>query len=231
MNQPLTPSPAPTMGLTTSELESSRVAFDARADRAASDEAFSRVVEEHADFAYNVAYRMLRNVADAEDAVQEAFISAYRAFHRFKGQSKVSTWLYRIVVNACLMKIRKEKSRSNYLTETGYNDDVIQDWGNDPEQAAINGGVAGGGGVGFGVALPGPTGPSGAERRSGAHHRGSGGGTEVVSGRLQVPSPPRPGAAAKAPGGVLGQELVAVDPRRAPAYIPPNARTSTKNPS
>ena len=96
-------------------------------------------MEEQADFAYNVAYRMLRNVADAEDAVQEAFISAYRSFHRFKGQSKVSTWLYRIVVNACLMKIRKEKSRSNYLTETGYDDAVIQDWGNDPEQAAING--------------------------------------------------------------------------------------------
>ena len=139
MTQPLIPSPDPAIELTTSELKSSEVVFDARAERADSGEAFSLVVEEHADFAYNVAYRMLRNVEDAEDAVQEAFISAYRAFHRFKGQSKVSTWLYRIVVNACLMKIRKEKSRSNYLTETGYNDAVIQDWGNDPEQAAIDG--------------------------------------------------------------------------------------------
>ena len=139
MTQPLMQSSAPAIQLTTSELESSEVAFDASADRAASDEAFSLVVEEHADFAYNVAYRMLHNSADAEDAVQEAFISAYRAFHRFKGQSKVSTWLYRIVVNTCLMKIRKEKSRSNYLTETGYNDAVVQDWGNGPEQAAING--------------------------------------------------------------------------------------------
>ena len=99
----------------------------------------SQIVEEYADFAYNVAYRMLRNVEDAEDAVQEAFISAYRAFDRFKGQSKVSTWLYRIVVNACLMKIRKEKSRANYLVETGYNDDIFKDWGNNPEQAAIDG--------------------------------------------------------------------------------------------
>lgn len=139
MQQPLTQSQDPTIGLTTAELESSQAAFDANGDRAASDEAFSRVVEEYADFAYNVAYRMLRSVEDAEDAVQEAFISAYRAFHRFKGRSKVSTWLYRIVVNACLMKIRKEKSRSNYLTETGYDDAIIQDWGNDPEQAAING--------------------------------------------------------------------------------------------
>ena len=99
----------------------------------------SQIVEEYADFAYNVAYRMLRNVEDAEDAVQEAFISAYRAFDRFKGQSKVSTLLYRIVVNACLMKIRKEKSRANYLVETGYNDDIFKDWGNNPEQAAIDG--------------------------------------------------------------------------------------------
>ena len=104
-----------------------------------SEQAFSQIVEEYSDFAYNVAYRMLRNVEDAEDAVQEAFISAYRSFGRFKGESKVSTWLYRIVVNACLMKIRKEKSRAKYLVETGYNDEIVTDWGNDPEQEAISG--------------------------------------------------------------------------------------------
>jgi len=108
-----------------------------------SEQAFSQVVEDYADFAYNVAFRMLRNTEDAEDAVQEAFISAYRSFGRFKGESKVSTWLYRIVVNSCLMKIRKEKSRSKYLVETGYNDEIVSDWGNDPEQAAINGELRG----------------------------------------------------------------------------------------
>jgi len=86
---------------------------------------------------------MLRNTADAEDAVQEAFISAYRAFPKFKGQSKVSTWLYRIVVNACLMKIRKEQVRSKYLTNTGYDDLVVHNWRdagspNEPERAALN---------------------------------------------------------------------------------------------
>ena len=48
-----------------------------------SQDAFSQVVEDYADFAYNVAFRMLRNTEDAEDAVQEAFISAYRSFARF----------------------------------------------------------------------------------------------------------------------------------------------------
>ena len=116
----------------------SKAASSRSQGRIASDQAFSEIVENYADFSYNVAYRMLRNVEDAEDAVQEACISAYRAFSKFKGQSKISTWLYRIVVNACLMKIRKEKSRAKYLVEIGYNDDVVADWGNDPEEAAVN---------------------------------------------------------------------------------------------
>ena len=99
---------------------------------------FCEIVERYSDSAYQIALRMLRNAADAEDAVQEAFISAYRAFAHFKGQSKVTTWLHRIVVNACLMKIRKEKSRAKYLTETGYDDAVVHDWRNDPEKAAMN---------------------------------------------------------------------------------------------
>ena len=102
------------------------------------EEEFSDIVERYSDPAYRIALRMLQNAADAEDAVQEAFISAYRSFSNFKGQSKVTTWLYRIVVNACLMKIRKEKSRANYLTETGYDDAVVHDWRNDPEKAAMN---------------------------------------------------------------------------------------------
>ncbi len=107
------------------------------------DEQFSEMVEAYSSMAYNIALRMLRNTADAEDAVQEAFISAYRAFPKFKGQSKASTWLYRIVVNACLMKIRKEQVRSKYLTNTGYDDSLIPNWRdadspNEPERAALN---------------------------------------------------------------------------------------------
>ena len=103
------------------------------------EEEFCDIVETYSDAAYSIALRMLHNTADAEDAVQEAFISAYRAFSKFKGQSKVTTWLYRIVVNACLMKIRKDKSRAKYLMETGYDDVVVHDWRNDPEKEAVNG--------------------------------------------------------------------------------------------
>ena len=99
---------------------------------------FCEIVERYSDSANRIALRMLHNAADADDAVQEAFMSAYRGFSNFEGQSKVTSWLYRIVVNACLMKIRKENSRAKYITETGYDDAVIYDRRNDPEKTAVN---------------------------------------------------------------------------------------------
>ncbi len=58
-----------------------------------------------------VARRMLRNEEAAEDAVQDAFLSAFRALDCFKGGSLLSTWLHRIVVNAALMKIRTKRRK------------------------------------------------------------------------------------------------------------------------
>ena len=98
---------------------------------------FESIVEKHSDLVYNVAYRILGNQADAEDAAQDALLSAYRNFHRFKGDSAVSTWLYRIAVNASLMKLRKDR-RKNFLTETGYDDAQLVSWTEGPEHAALN---------------------------------------------------------------------------------------------
>ena len=69
--------------------------------------AFETIVEEYSSFVYNVAYRMMGEPEDAEDVAQEAFLSAYRAFGRFRGDSKVTTWLYRITVNAALMNFKQ----------------------------------------------------------------------------------------------------------------------------
>ena len=102
------------------------------------ERSFTEMVEQYSDLAYSVAFRMLRNAEDAEDAVQEAYISAFKALPTFKGQSKLSTWLYRIVVDACLMKIRKDKSRAKYIAEKDYDDAIVYDWKNDPEDAAVN---------------------------------------------------------------------------------------------
>lgn len=58
---------------------------------------------------YALAWRMLHNRADVEDAVQEAFVKAYRSLKRFRGEARFSTWLYRIAVNHILNKLRKQK--------------------------------------------------------------------------------------------------------------------------
>lgn len=57
------------------------------------------------------AQRLLRNEDDAHDAVQDAFLSAFRAIHRFEGRSQLGTWLHRIVINSALMKLRARKRR------------------------------------------------------------------------------------------------------------------------
>ena len=58
-----------------------------------------------------VARRFLPEEEDARDAVQEAFLAAYRSIGRFEGQSRLSTWLHRVVVNACLMKLRSRRRK------------------------------------------------------------------------------------------------------------------------
>lgn len=98
---------------------------------------YESIVEQYSGFVYNVAYRILGNQADAEDASQDAFISAYRNFGKFRGDSSVSTWLYRIAVNSALMKLRKDR-RKSYLTQTGYDDTELVSWTEGPESAAIN---------------------------------------------------------------------------------------------
>lgn len=64
-----------------------------------------------------VARRLLRSDDDASDAVQEAFISAFRAIGNFEGGAKLSTWLHRIVVNASLMRLRNRARRPEVSIE------------------------------------------------------------------------------------------------------------------
>src|SRR6516165_1957451 len=68
--------------------------------------AFGYLVERHARRIWRIAFRITRNREDAEDAVQDCFKSAFTHFESFRGQSRFSTWLTRIALNAALMKIR-----------------------------------------------------------------------------------------------------------------------------
>jgi RNA polymerase sigma-70 factor (ECF subfamily) len=81
----------------------------AEAVRRGDERAFEALVRSEAGRLLAVTRRILSSEEDARDAVQEAFISAYRARHQFSGDSKVSTWLHRIAVNAALSLLRKRK--------------------------------------------------------------------------------------------------------------------------
>jgi len=73
--------------------------------------AFEELTQRYAGRMLAVARRMLRNEEEARDAVQEAFLSAFKALDRFHGDAKVSTWLHRIVVNAALMRLRTRRRK------------------------------------------------------------------------------------------------------------------------
>jgi RNA polymerase sigma-70 factor, ECF subfamily len=83
-----------------------------------------------------IARRCLHSEQDCEDAVQEAFISAFQAMEQFEGNSTLGTWLHRIVVNACLMKLRSRSRRPEVSVETllptfdqsGHYSQSIQPW-------------------------------------------------------------------------------------------------------
>lgn len=98
---------------------------------------FEEIVEQYRDFVFNLTYRVLGNHADAEDAAQDAFLSAYRSFHRFRGESAVSTWLYRIAVNAALMRLRRDRNKRT-LTDTGYDEMQLVSPSEGPEKLALN---------------------------------------------------------------------------------------------
>jgi RNA polymerase sigma-70 factor, ECF subfamily len=74
--------------------------------------AFKLLYEQNGAGIYRVCLRFLNNQAEAEDAVQEIFIKAYQSIALFRGQAKLSTWLYRIAVNYCLNQQRKNRWRS-----------------------------------------------------------------------------------------------------------------------
>lgn len=79
--------------------------------RAGEDDAFEELVRENAGRLLAVARRYMKSEEDAQDVVQETFLSAFRSLDRFEGGSRLSTWLHRIAVNAALMKLRSRRRK------------------------------------------------------------------------------------------------------------------------
>ncbi len=73
-----------------------------------------------------VALRTVRDPEEAADALQDAFISAFRAAANFRAESQVTTWLHRIVVNACLDRVRRKQARPTVpLPDTSHNEPAV----------------------------------------------------------------------------------------------------------
>jgi RNA polymerase sigma-70 factor (ECF subfamily) len=70
-----------------------------------------QIVRDNSDRLLAVARRVLKHEEDAADAVQDAFSAAFSSLGGFRAQSQISTWLYRIVLNVCLMRLRSKKRR------------------------------------------------------------------------------------------------------------------------
>jgi RNA polymerase sigma-70 factor (ECF subfamily) len=87
-------------------------------------EAFRVLMKRHNQMLYRAARSILKNEAEAEDAVQEAYLQAYRAMGSFRGDSKVSTWLVRITVNEAITRLHKHARRAEVIRLDG---DDLQD--------------------------------------------------------------------------------------------------------
>lgn len=75
--------------------------------------AFSILVERYKDLVFTLGLRMLKNREEAEEVAQDTFMKVYKSLNRFKGDSKFSTWIYKICYNACLDRLKKNKKYGN----------------------------------------------------------------------------------------------------------------------
>ena len=106
---------------------------------------FARLVDEYSSPIYRLGLRMLGNPQDAEDVLQNTFISALTNIHKFEGRSSIATWLYRIASNEALMLLRRKKPEVNLDDIEGGDDDEdlrprqFVDWSALPEDELLSG--------------------------------------------------------------------------------------------
>jgi RNA polymerase sigma-70 factor, ECF subfamily len=105
--------------------------------RRGEESAFAELVGHFETRVYSLARGLTRNEADAQDALQDTFLSVYRNIGRFKGDSSLSTWIYRIAVNSALMTVRRHRKDDrtvpidDYLPafdEDGHRVTAVPDW-------------------------------------------------------------------------------------------------------
>ncbi|GAA0741345.1 RNA polymerase sigma factor [Gaetbulibacter jejuensis] len=77
--------------------------------------AFAVLVNQYKDLVFTLALRMLKHREEAEEVSQDTFIKVFKSLHKFKGDSKLSTWIYRVAYNNCLDRLKKQKVQYNIV--------------------------------------------------------------------------------------------------------------------
>jgi RNA polymerase sigma-70 factor (ECF subfamily) len=106
--------------------------------------AFDELVRRYENKVYRLTFKILRHEDDAGEALQDAFLSAYRGLKNFKADSTFSTWLYRVATNAALMKYRKRRDGHVSLEQSQSHDEdaeglQIADWSALPDDDLLTG--------------------------------------------------------------------------------------------
>lgn len=128
-----------------SDISVTEDALDIDALRAGDKTVFAQMVDIYADRLYNLVFKLLGNPQEAEDALQETFVSVFRHIHRFEGRSQLGTWLYRIAYNTAMMHLRKKHPVTVSIDEPITMDDgetaprQLHDWSDMPEDKLMTG--------------------------------------------------------------------------------------------
>jgi RNA polymerase sigma factor (sigma-70 family) len=77
--------------------------------------AFSILVNQYKDLVFALSYKMLKNREEAEEVSQDTFVKVFNSLNKFKGESKFSTWIYKITYNTCLDRLKKSKKERSVL--------------------------------------------------------------------------------------------------------------------
>ena len=82
--------------------------------RAGKQSAFSQLLDDYQQKVFGTCISFIPNQEDAEDVAQEVFLEVFKSIHKFKGDSKLSTWIYKIATNKCLEFIRKKNTKKRF---------------------------------------------------------------------------------------------------------------------
>ncbi|MGB6150620.1 MAG: RNA polymerase sigma factor [Pricia sp.] len=89
-------------------------------------QSFSGIVDRYKDLVFTLALRMLKHREEAEEASQDTFIKVFRSLNRFRGESKLSTWIYKVAYHTCLDRLKKQKREQHVVAIDEYTENQVK---------------------------------------------------------------------------------------------------------